>query len=111
MDGEIGVVISGIAVLMIACVICWFMYHVTRFYKAYADKEERYTYLEIGLIRKIAEKLDIDLEYERFKTEFLKPVKSIRKEIEQQILDEMIKATGDDKSKQTKLDDFKKEET
>ena len=109
MDGELGVAISGIAVLLITGMICWFMYHVTRFYKSYADKEERYTCLEIGLLRKIAEKHGIDLEYERFKTEFLKPIKSIRKQIEQEILDEFMDRDKP-KDKQSTLNDFKDKE-
>lgn len=114
-EGEAGFLILGLGWFLVCLFFCWLLYQLTRSLKSTADKEEKYDCLEIGILRQIAEGMGIDLEFEKLKNEIFKPVKSIRKQMEQEILKRFMnhidKTKDEPKDKQTTLNNFKDKET
>lgn len=93
---EFAMGIVSIGILVLFLVFAWFIFQIGRNAKAVADKDERYQYLEIGFIDRIAEKYKINIDKIKLKYDFIfnrgsnnKHIKSIRTMIQDSIRKEM----------------------
>ena len=83
-------VFYGLAFLLVSGAITYLFFQFARIYKTYADKEERYNLLEIGFLRKIAKKHDINLEKEKLETQMFERRTTVRHELQEMIKKEYL---------------------
>jgi len=90
-DTSVSQAFAGIAAIIIAIVIAYLLYHITRFYKVFADKEEIYTLVEVGQLYKIAENKNIDIDILREKLSMIKHNKfNFRTKLEKEVYNRMF---------------------
>lgn len=82
-------------VLVFLLIMLAFFFTIFRWMRSYVNKDERYNLFEIGALRKTADKVGINLAYEKKLLE-LQNGKTFRRQLEEKIMKDTFKKEGED---------------